>query len=94
MGGCSTCRRRKKKCDEGRPFCLACRKLGVVCPGYQKLLRWVQGIASRGRFAGAAFPGEDVSASGRQPVPNGFMANFLASADSLGPTIDPAGLGQ
>lgn len=52
-----------------RPFCLACMKLGLVCPGYQEPLRWVQGIASRGRFAGAAFPGENNSTAGRQLIP-------------------------
>jgi len=29
--GCLTCRRRRKKCDEGRPTCLACRRNNLAC---------------------------------------------------------------
>ena len=28
-----TCRRRKKKCDESKPYCLNCTKANVQCPG-------------------------------------------------------------
>ncbi|KAJ8110354.1 hypothetical protein OPT61_g6792 [Boeremia exigua] len=31
--GCSTCRTRHTKCDEGRPTCAACRSAGVQCGG-------------------------------------------------------------
>lgn len=43
--GCWTCRTRRKKCDEGRPFCQACQVLGLVCEGYGVRLKW----AIRGR---------------------------------------------
>ncbi|KPI45762.1 putative transcriptional regulatory protein [Cyphellophora attinorum] len=32
--GCKTCRRRKKKCDEAKPFCENCAKSGNTCEGY------------------------------------------------------------
>ncbi|RMZ79213.1 hypothetical protein DV738_g3523, partial [Chaetothyriales sp. CBS 135597] len=32
--GCMTCRRRKKKCDEGRPECYNCLRGGFTCEGY------------------------------------------------------------
>ncbi|EPS45279.1 hypothetical protein H072_722 [Dactylellina haptotyla CBS 200.50] len=32
--GCITCRRRKKKCDEGKPHCNNCNRGGFVCGGY------------------------------------------------------------
>lgn len=35
-----TCRARKKKCDEGRPSCLTCQKLSLVCEGYGLRLKW------------------------------------------------------
>lgn len=54
--GCQTCKRRRKKCDEGRPKCQVCIKLGVECDGYTKNLVWGNGIASRGKFKGAVFP--------------------------------------
>lgn len=33
--GCKTCRRRRIKCDEGKPLCMKCSKAGLVCEGYQ-----------------------------------------------------------
>ncbi|WWC91482.1 uncharacterized protein L201_006428 [Kwoniella dendrophila CBS 6074] len=33
--GCLTCRLRKKKCDEGKPACGACTRLGLDCMGYE-----------------------------------------------------------
>ena len=35
-GGCQTCKRRHVKCDEARPACSQCRRLGVDCGGYTK----------------------------------------------------------
>ncbi|KAF3130526.1 Maltose acetyltransferase [Orbilia oligospora] len=32
--GCITCRRRKKKCDEGKPHCNNCKRGGFTCGGY------------------------------------------------------------
>jgi hypothetical protein len=43
--GCWTCRARRKKCDEARPYCQACRSLGLACEGYGIRLKW----AIRGR---------------------------------------------
>ena len=34
--GCQTCKRRHVKCDEARPACSQCRRLGVDCGGYTK----------------------------------------------------------
>lgn len=60
--GCWTCKRRRKKCDEGRPHCEACLAVGVSCEGYAKQLVWDNGIASRGKFAGAAVPSPEHAA--------------------------------
>lgn len=38
--GCYTCRLRRKKCDESRPFCRACKHLGVECE-YKRPTWWV-----------------------------------------------------
>ncbi|XHG09637.1 hypothetical protein AWENTII_012683 [Aspergillus wentii] len=67
--GCWTCKKRRRKCDNGRPTCQNCHQRGVPCEGYEVRLRWGSGIASRGRFTGADKPvGECVSArpKGRQ----------------------------
>lgn len=34
--GCWTCRLRRKKCDEGRPYCSICQSLSITCYGYGK----------------------------------------------------------
>lgn len=33
--GCSTCKRRKVKCDEARPICNKCISFGIGCDGYE-----------------------------------------------------------
>ncbi|KAF2489033.1 hypothetical protein BU16DRAFT_496889, partial [Lophium mytilinum] len=52
---CHNCRRRRLKCDRSLPQCLKCIKRGQECLGYQRLFRWDQGVASRGKMAGMTF---------------------------------------
>lgn len=33
--GCRACRRRKKKCDEGRPVCGSCARFGLKCERHE-----------------------------------------------------------
>jgi C6 transcription factor Pro1 len=37
--GCFTCRLRRKKCDEGKPLCKACKHLGLSCE-YKRPMWW------------------------------------------------------
>ena len=39
LTGCFTCRLRRKKCDEGKPLCKACKHLGLSCD-YKRPLWW------------------------------------------------------
>lgn len=34
LTGCMKCKARRVKCDESKPKCLRCDKLGIQCPGY------------------------------------------------------------
>ncbi|KAF5268879.1 hypothetical protein FOXYS1_215 [Fusarium oxysporum] len=34
--GCVTCRHRRVKCDERKPWCKACLRLGIECTGYER----------------------------------------------------------
>jgi hypothetical protein len=52
---CHNCRRQRLKCDRSLPQCLKCIKRGQECLGYQRLFRWEQGVASRGKMAGMTF---------------------------------------
>lgn len=45
--GCSTCRRRKKGCDQKRPICGQCASSGYVCGGYQRELSFIIHPASK-----------------------------------------------
>jgi hypothetical protein len=53
---CYTCRRRHVKCDRILPTCAKCAKKGVQCLGYQKPLRWAEGVAVRGKLKGKSRP--------------------------------------
>ncbi|ODA77365.1 hypothetical protein RJ55_06993 [Drechmeria coniospora] len=44
--GCFTCRLRRKKCDEGRPQCTACKHLGLQCE-YKRPMWWSNNDARR-----------------------------------------------
>lgn len=35
--GCNTCKQRRVKCDEGKPSCRNCQRLGLECGGYEKI---------------------------------------------------------
>ncbi|KAF3934634.1 hypothetical protein ABW20_dc0102486 [Dactylellina cionopaga] len=48
--GCLTCRKRKKKCDEGKPECNNCIKNGYVCEGYSPKTYWRSGRDSNHRL--------------------------------------------
>ncbi|KAF3008498.1 hypothetical protein E8E13_005298 [Curvularia kusanoi] len=46
FGGCSTCRSRHLKCDEGRPECSPCKSSGLQCGGYEKRIFFDFEVAS------------------------------------------------
>lgn len=53
---CQKCRKRRIHCDRTLPGCRKCLSRSFQCPGYGRVLRWGQGIASRGRQAGKKVP--------------------------------------
>lgn len=52
---CHNCRRQRWKCDRSLPGCRKCAVKGQQCLGYQHLLRWESGVASRGKMMGRSF---------------------------------------
>ncbi|KAF1831108.1 hypothetical protein BDW02DRAFT_506014 [Decorospora gaudefroyi] len=38
--GCSTCKAKRLKCDEGKPACAQCARRAVTCGGYKKDFKW------------------------------------------------------
>lgn len=53
---CRTCNRRRIHCDGTLPTCLKCAKKGFQCPGYERKLRWANGVAVRGHLRGRQLP--------------------------------------
>lgn len=53
---CTTCVRRRIRCDRSLPTCVKCSKKGLTCPGYGPRWRWANGIAVRGHLKGRTTP--------------------------------------
>ncbi|KXH31899.1 hypothetical protein CSIM01_02451 [Colletotrichum simmondsii] len=70
LKGCANCERRRIRCDRRRPHCAKCGKKRLPCPGYDRQLRWVEGVAARGHLRGRTIPtrpsSEDKTASREQ----------------------------
>ncbi|PPJ58890.1 hypothetical protein CBER1_04427 [Cercospora berteroae] len=45
-GGCSRCKAQHLKCDEVKPHCGRCSRLGVQCPGYVQKYKWLNDTTS------------------------------------------------
>jgi len=54
--GCRECSRRRIKCDKGNPECAKCLKKGIKCSGIGRHIRFVSGVAVRGKHKGQSFP--------------------------------------
>lgn len=48
--GCWNCRSRRKRCDQGRPNCAECSRLGLTCEGYGVRLKWDVDVTTRGKI--------------------------------------------
>jgi hypothetical protein len=53
---CRVCSRRRIRCDRRVPTCAKCEKRGLACSGYGVILKWDQGVASRGNLKGKSLP--------------------------------------
>lgn len=58
---CRVCNRRRVKCDRRQPTCTKCEKRGLTCSGYGVILKWEQGVASRGNLKGKSLPIRNVA---------------------------------
>ncbi|KAJ5335266.1 hypothetical protein N7452_007669 [Penicillium brevicompactum] len=81
--GCRTCRRRKVKCDEGRPLCQRCHKAGFECDGYVEFLHFIdetsrlkKKAAQRSSLPNSGFTSLDTSKPGSYQVPDFNKINF------------------
>ncbi|KAK9238110.1 hypothetical protein V1525DRAFT_441174 [Lipomyces kononenkoae] len=61
--GCATCRIRKVKCDENKPFCRKCVDTGRTCDGYESPFRFFTSQSINNAHAGGIMSG-----AGLQPL--------------------------
>lgn len=83
---CWTCRSRTIQCDQSRTPCAKCEKAGLECLD-KRPLRWVQGVAIRGKMRGRD-PGKHHQVTDRQQ-PAQRKRNALSRTKSLMTNISP-----
>lgn len=86
---CWTCRSRTIRCDQTSIPCAKCEKAGLEC-FEQRPLRWVKGIAIRGKMRGHIL-GDDLKISGEHLPAQPERKKILRSrANSLTTNITPS----
>ncbi|KAF3388799.1 hypothetical protein F1880_004192 [Penicillium rolfsii] len=93
---CWTCRKRTIQCDRTGEPCSKCKKAGIEC-FETRPLRWVKGVAIRGKMRGHAFE-EDYKIATRKPHPrlklesiSPYVQNSLVLSGPLSFTLqDPS----
>lgn len=78
---CKKCQLRRIKCDRSLPGCNKCAKRSLECPGYGVAVRWVQGVASRGKLQGKSIPLRDAPAA-TSSLPHG-LNSVLSSIEDV-----------
>ncbi|KAJ0419779.1 fungal-specific transcription factor domain-containing protein [Aspergillus carlsbadensis] len=87
---CWTCRSRTIRCDASRTPCLKCEKAGLEC-FEKKPLRWVSGVAIRGKMRGQTYGAVSVSPDPSLSSDDGRFVQDKAYARAvmLGDQADP-----
>ncbi|KAJ5087990.1 hypothetical protein N7456_011606 [Penicillium angulare] len=86
---CWTCRSRTIQCDRSQTPCFKCKKAGLECHD-KRPLRWVKGVAIRGKLRGHVFKGPSkTSASPQGAIPEKSQA-FIHSGTHLEILIKPS----
>ncbi|KAI1034804.1 hypothetical protein LB504_004427 [Fusarium proliferatum] len=76
--GCATCRIRKIKCDEAKPFCEKCVKTGRKCDGYESVFRPFSNTPQPTSKPDAAASGHD-HAEGKPPLSTGDLNRYFST---------------
>ncbi|KAL4751443.1 hypothetical protein BDW72DRAFT_192985 [Aspergillus terricola var. indicus] len=79
--GCMTCKRRRKRCDEAKPSCHTCTRLGLTCEGYNSM--WAVPLG----------PGAQIFKH-TEPARHHRHGPSLSPAPSVGSTASSATIGQ
>ncbi|CRG88011.1 Transcriptional regulatory protein moc3 [Talaromyces islandicus] len=84
--GCATCKSKRLKCDESKPSCGRCVRLGIKCPGYSRSLRWVTKHETLENNTGASSLSPSSRASPR-PAETIAQASEPGQADSAADNV-------
>ncbi|KAI1038932.1 hypothetical protein LB503_007946 [Fusarium chuoi] len=76
--GCATCRIRKIKCDEAKPFCEKCVKTGRKCDGYESVFRPFSNTPQPTSKPDAAASGHDRAKEG-PPLSTGDLNRYFST---------------
>ncbi|KAL1967538.1 hypothetical protein VTN77DRAFT_3053 [Rasamsonia byssochlamydoides] len=85
-GSCWPCKDRRVLCDLQRPRCFRCATEGRPCSYGKVRLRWCNGVAARGRFAGQTLPILDVDDHKERRKRDTGEDNFSSALLSLRPS--------
>ncbi|KAH8683730.1 hypothetical protein BGZ61DRAFT_456236 [Ilyonectria robusta] len=66
--GCATCRIRKVKCDENKPFCQKCVNAGRTCDGYESPFRFFASQPVKNAHAGGIKPNAVAGLQSIRPI--------------------------
>lgn len=77
---CKKCQLRRIDCDRSLPACRKCEKRSLECPGYGVIIRWAEGIASRGKLQGKSIPLRDAPAA-TSSLPHGLNSVLSSIKD-------------
>ncbi|KAF1836435.1 hypothetical protein BDW02DRAFT_546039 [Decorospora gaudefroyi] len=94
--GCWTCRLRRKKCDEIRPFCSPCMSLDLECHGYGPRPVWMDnGVLQKAQAARLKrLVSQGISKKGRRHQHSTSQLSLASpggiATDTLSSTIDPS----
>lgn len=80
--GCLTCKKRKIKCDEARPWCFRCSSTGRRCEGYKttSTTETAGGLVSR--RPGLSSTPVPTSTAASSPLSDGLLGTSLASTNN------------
>lgn len=82
MNSCWTCRNRRVQCDQSGTPCAKCAKAGVECFD-KRPLRWVKGVAIRGKMQGYSYEGKSHSSLKGNGITKNTRSNQELQAGAL-----------
>jgi hypothetical protein len=75
--GCVTCKKRRLKCDETKPYCQNCVKRGIVCGGYAVNFKWRDFSETNTNTSATNTTTRQISSNFQGASTNSFMSSTI-----------------